>query len=311
MSAQAIAQVASGLLHYHVYGMAIAIDRPVPRLQPTQPGDDDLPVRLTLGRVPQALENAEVGDEQFQANEREYLFRFQDRWAIHVRDGVKAIFEAAADVSEELFWYLAVTNAVAVAGYQRGMFPLHGSGVLFPQGVVAFAGHSGAGKTTAVAGLVQRGFGLMADDLCLIRPDGSGYRVGRGAPELRLIGDAADALGWHAEDAIGFQPVRNKFAFVEDCAALADAPLAAVVELGFADGPPRLERLTKAAPMLTMVAAIRLRMALHLFPAARRSNAFALVSGLARDLPVYRFTRPRDFDAFDAGMRVLIKRFGG
>lgn len=302
---------ASPLHFYRAYGMMIAVDRPIPRLTPIDAPGDEEPVTISFGPVPEALEGAESGDEFFQATASAYLFRQPGVWASLVEHGRDALFEALRPTSEELFWYIAVTNSIGVAGYQRGLFPLHGSGVLFPSGMVAFTGQSGAGKTTLTAGLVLRGYPLFADDLCLIKPGGDGgYRTGRGAPEIRLLRDAADALGWDQGEAIGHQERRDKFAFVREEAPVEEAPMRAVVELAFADGPPRLERLTGVASFAVFVAAIRLRMGLPAFPRAQKGRAFELVSALARAIPVYRFTRPRDYAAFGEGADILMAEFG-
>lgn len=295
---------------YRAYGIALETDRPIPRLMPATGSEATLPVTLEFGPVPDRLDAVEMEDEFFQANASAYLYRQPDAWALLVEDGRRAVFEATSAFSEQIFWYVAVTNAAAVAGYQRGMFPLHGSGVLFPSGMVAFTGPSGAGKTTLTAGLVLRGNPLFADDLCLIGQEGSGFCVGRGAPEIRLLRDAAEALGWDQATSFGHQPQRDKFAFVRDQAPVSQAPLRAIVELAFADGPPRLQRLEGVAPFSALVAGIRLRMGLHLFPPSRRAQAFELVSRMARDIPVYRFTRPRSYQAFSAGADLLVEAFG-
>ncbi|WP_294058257.1 hypothetical protein [Sphingomonas sp.] len=290
--------------------MTLAVDRPAPRLSPLPSPGRDEPISLAFGAVPLALDRPEVQDEYFQATARSYLFRQPKQWAVLVEDGREALFEGGPALSEEQFWYSAVTNAAGVAGYQRGMFPLHGSGVLFPAGMVAFTGRSGAGKTTLTAGLVQRDYPLFADDLCLIRPERGTYLTGRGAPEIRLLRDAAEALGWDHDDSFGHQPARDKFAFVREQSPIDDAPMLAIVELDFADGPPRLERLEGVAPFTALVAGIRLRMGLPSFPRAQRGPAFALVTRMARDIPVYRFTRPRRYEAFAAGLDLLVGAFG-
>ncbi len=59
---------------------------------------------------------------------------------------------------------------------QRGLLPLHASAVGSGKGVVAFLARSGQGKSSLAAHLAQRGFRVVADDVCLIdHPDGSGH----------------------------------------------------------------------------------------------------------------------------------------
>lgn len=49
--------------------------------------------------------------------------------------------------------------------HQRGTFPLHASAITTPEGITAFAGHSGSGKSTTAALMDSLGFGLIADDI--------------------------------------------------------------------------------------------------------------------------------------------------
>jgi hypothetical protein len=53
----------------------------------------------------------------------------------------------------------------AILCHQRGMLPLHASAVVTGKGITAFAGHSGAGKSTTAALLNSLGYELIADDI--------------------------------------------------------------------------------------------------------------------------------------------------
>jgi hypothetical protein len=49
--------------------------------------------------------------------------------------------------------------------HQRGVLPLHASAIVTGDGVTAFAGHSGSGKSTTAAVLNSLGYELIADDI--------------------------------------------------------------------------------------------------------------------------------------------------
>src|SRR5262245_25680626 len=59
--------------------------------------------------------------------------------------------------------------------HQRGLLPLHASAIRTGHGLVAFCGHSGAGKSTTAAVMVTSGYELVADDVLPIsmNQDGS------------------------------------------------------------------------------------------------------------------------------------------
>jgi len=56
-------------------------------------------------------------------------------------------------------------QAWATLCYQRGILPLHASAVVTGKGITAFAGRSGAGKSTTAALLNSLGYELIADDI--------------------------------------------------------------------------------------------------------------------------------------------------
>ena len=49
--------------------------------------------------------------------------------------------------------------------HQRGMLPLHASAIVTKRGITAFAGHSGAGKSTTAALMCSLGYELVTDDI--------------------------------------------------------------------------------------------------------------------------------------------------
>jgi HPr serine kinase-like protein len=80
--------------------------------------------------------------------------------------------------------------------HQRGLFPLHASCVRIGENAVALTGRPGAGKSTLAAALVQRGHGLVSDDVCAIDLAASGGpMVLPSFPRLKLWEDAMERLG--------------------------------------------------------------------------------------------------------------------
>jgi hypothetical protein len=55
--------------------------------------------------------------------------------------------------------------AWATLCHQRGLLPLHASAIVIKDSIVAFVGHSGAGKSTTAAILNSAGYELYADDI--------------------------------------------------------------------------------------------------------------------------------------------------
>ncbi|HEX3131022.1 MAG TPA: hypothetical protein VH394_27050 [Thermoanaerobaculia bacterium] len=80
----------------------------------------------------------------------------------------------------------------ALALAREGIFVLHASAVIFPEGVVAFLGDSGTGKSTLARLLVETGdAALAADDLLPIGSSGAAYPH---FPQLKLDPAAMKAI---------------------------------------------------------------------------------------------------------------------
>jgi hypothetical protein len=99
---------------------------------------------------------------------------------------------------------------------QRGLFPLHASCVRIAGNAVALTGRPGAGKSTLAAALVQRGHGLVSDDVCAIDLVASGGpMVLPSFPRLKLWEDAMERLGIAVEGVPRAPSDRPKFHFCQ------------------------------------------------------------------------------------------------
>ena len=90
--------------------------------------------------------------------------------------------------------------------HQRGILALHASAVEVDGGAVLFTGPSGIGKSSLAGGFQQKGYPLLADDVCGIKvSDGEKAQVMPGFPWLKLWGDTLKRL---ERDKAGLKRVR-------------------------------------------------------------------------------------------------------
>ena len=159
-------------------------------------------VRVRVGAVADTLPGATMLDAHCYATSTQYLLHIDGIARYLVTRGEEIVVSPSAGALPlDVRAYLLGTIFVVLC-QQRGLLPLHASAVSSAQGVVAFLGQSGQGKSSLAAHLAARGFPVIADDICLIDPSLPGATmVAPTAPWLKLwrrslehLGQPADAL---------------------------------------------------------------------------------------------------------------------
>ena len=82
-----------------------------------------------------------------------------------IRGGTQIRVWPATEATQKDIEIFLFGQVWATLCYQRGVFPLHASAIATEKGITAFAGHSGAGKSTTAALLNSLGHELIADDI--------------------------------------------------------------------------------------------------------------------------------------------------
>jgi hypothetical protein len=210
---------------------------------------------------------------------------------------------AALDAPELREWLLGVV--LGMLCHQRGLFPLHASCVRIGGIAVAFAGRTGAGKSTLAAALACRGHGLIADDVCALELAASGPpHVLPSFPRLRLWDDAMRALDLSSEGVPRASRGKPKFQFCEPSwFDPSPAPLGAVYLLERVGGEERIERLGGAHAAAALSREIyRPWMGFRL---GRKSELLTQALRIASQVPVFRCpVRPQLKEIETAAVRV-------
>lgn len=189
--------------------------------------------------------------------------------------------------------------------FRLGRLALHAGVIGWRGGAYAVAGVQGAGKSTTVTALIQRGCVALSDDVAVLTRQAAGWAVFPGLPGIRLTSQAQAALGIAAEAGIPLWPRFPRLAGVdfqrlEDKAVVSfpvgpgdvPLPLAGIFLL-----PPRTDQV--GAPRISplpAVAAMPQVVTQVLTPAwlapAIDAKRFETLADLVRTTPVRRVERP-------------------
>ncbi|MBX3173944.1 MAG: hypothetical protein KF709_05995 [Gemmatimonadaceae bacterium] len=187
--------------HYQVYGYHLESDIPFPDL-PTFDGADAPRWRVRQAAALPPMEAArELGREALYDQVQASLVQHQDGFRITVDDtgefdiGALGVITCAPYTTARPDFVRAhlLGRVIATAMYHEGWLPLHGSAVLTREGVVAFLGPKGMGKSSLAAALVGAGAALVTDDTFPVEPS-SPPLAWPGVHTLRVHEDVRAAL---------------------------------------------------------------------------------------------------------------------
>jgi hypothetical protein len=176
------------------FGLEIASELRLPELPESDAASHD--VHIHLGSVPETLENPMKKGVRYQASPGAFLMSM-DRVASFLVTGGKditvQIHEGAREEDVRLF---LLGSALGALLHQRKYLVIHGSAIEYQGKGLIFAGISGVGKSTLVAGLIKEGCRFISDDVCAIRfHAASAPLLQPGYPQIKLWQDAILRLG--------------------------------------------------------------------------------------------------------------------
>jgi len=299
---------------YRLGGLRVASDFPLFGLQ-VCPNETEThcDVVLRYAPIPErfASATAKVCNGRIQHsgkyNGKEVLLEFPAVGRFLLRAGKEILMDLAPSSDEdEVRAYLlgAVFGALC---HQRGITPLHASAIDVAGGCVAFIGDSGSGKSTLAATLTRRGHDILTDDVCFLQLGTEGdVRVWPGISRIRLWDDARTALGFNGpgveREIYGYNKYFIPVAPPRD--PIQSRPLRRVYQLHrISNGAPKVTRLQGAAALEVLMQNIYAsRITARL---GSRPHAFIACAAAARDVPVFRFSRPWNFGSLVQDAKML------
>ena len=195
---------------YTVFGLRVRSSIVLPFARPFSPMDEaDIVVRV--GATPPTLAGSVRGRHgHWEATANAFLLKVHQIARILVSNGRDVVVEPLAGDDREVA-HIVAGSVFSALLHQRGASAFHASAVQTQSGAVMFLGHSGSGKSSLAAAMVDQGLRLLADDLTgIVLQDGRTVAL-PGTARVRLQADSLDMLNWQLQPADSTRPLFGKY----------------------------------------------------------------------------------------------------
>ena len=209
----------------------------------------------------------------------------------HVTAGRDIVIEPCGGSAHAVSMFLTGTLLAALL-QQLGLATFHASTAATGTGAVLFAGKSGMGKSSLLAALIERGYAALGDDVTAVEVDAAGQsKVLAAFPCVRLWADALDALGWKDSLKKRVQGELEKYQVPVERFSPTPQPLRAFYillpetqqHIGIERVP--LRQVFKQLHEYTYRKRIR-------YGLGQQAIHFRILTAMAKNVPVFRVTRP-------------------
>lgn len=189
-----------------IYGLTVDCDIDLIELREAEPlADPDIVIRE--GNVPQVWEIDKPDFlRAYLDGEPGHLWtRIPDTIRMSIRDGRSITYAIEPESRQDEARLFLMGSGMGAILMQRGHVVVHGNAITLPNRNTAIVciGDSGAGKSTTAIAMMQRGYSILADDICPI--DAAGM-ISPGMPRAKLWDETAANL---AIETAGLRQVRD------------------------------------------------------------------------------------------------------
>lgn len=198
---------------YRVYGLNIASEIPMPELPAAVQGESyGVDAFITYGEVSGDIGDAVAINRFLKISEREFYLHIKGTARFYVTDGWRIVVQPEGRGDSEEIKVFLLGSCLGVLLYQRNIVAIHGgAAVIDGQGII-ITGHTGAGKSTLISALREKGHKFLADDVCALSGDvNSNIMIHPAYPQVKLCRDAMERMGYNTDNHQIADPYRDKY----------------------------------------------------------------------------------------------------
>lgn len=291
--------------YFNAYGLTIKskIDLLIPTVQSNSQPD----VTINFGSVPNPCTVCSWDKVWYGfKGTKELTLKFDDLGVYLIREGREVIIDPVKPIKHDNIRQPILGTVMAMILHQRGSIVLHGSAVFLGERVVVFIGWKGQGKSTLAAAFNADGHPLISDDVCAVDRDNNTLKIQPSFPRLRLNPDVLAHLGDNPANYPRAHPEYEKRVkdVVETRFCNSGMPVGAICNLEIG-AELKIEQVSGMEAVKVILAHMLVNRFPENRPKALQEEIFFQSSLLAKTVPVFRLTRPKDLNQLQDTAKLL------
>jgi hypothetical protein len=238
-----------------------------------------------------------------------YLLRFPAYADFIVsRDGRNVSCILRQNCPQETMRHLLLNQVIPIVLSHLGKLVLHASACRTPQGVMAFMGMTGMGKSTLAASFGLKGFAVLSDDCLLVQAHGDQVTSIPSYGGLRLWPESISAL---FEEEPELQPMAHytdkKRVLFDQAVGVASLSLKAVYVLAQPENEAKEVIITRLSPSKALLEIVKHTFQLDVTDHEKLGQAFKRYEWLAKSVPFFTLTYARDHAVLPSVNAAILK----
>ena len=291
------------MYHYFAYNLHIQSDIVFPELVPFKLSEDvGVVPDIAIYIRPISLSEVEFSNS-YQKFQGQIPFCNIERFM--VLDGREITIDPPVGLTESLLRSIILGPVLTLLLRQRGLLVLHASGISTPEGAVAFIGNSGWGKSTLANAFYNRGYSLITDDVIAVRMKDGLPITFPAYPHVKLMSDAADALGYDYDALV---PLSSKAFKRHNCIdrAFSQAPVPLRKIYALENVPRDRNEIESISPQTAVIELIRHTRGTNVLTSSDyMSTHLRQCSELVKSIPISRLKRRKSLDGLPEIIQIV------
>lgn len=197
---------------YEIYGLVIKSDIRLYDSILINNCSENYDVEILIGTIDSSHKDIYTTVGIFNFTNNYVSFHVDNIGSYEITNGNKIVVDPDDNCDIEDLKKFIIGSSLGLLLFQRNIIALHGGSLTIDNQSIIISGSIGAGKSTTIASLINKGYGFLTDDVSSITKNyNNEYVVNHCIPHQKLCKSTADMFGYDIDNLYKIDKTKNKY----------------------------------------------------------------------------------------------------